>query len=172
MAGTDSEPRADTPRADAPRAPERAPLDLAQAATMVLDECRMVLPGIQGLFGFQLIAVFSPGFGEQLTHGEQELHLLATALTGVAIALIMTPAATHRQLDPCEVTLQFIRLSTRLLLLSMVPLGVALCLDFYLVARAISPGSSVLAWALALAAVFVGLWWVLPRWVRHRTARR
>jgi hypothetical protein len=31
----------------------------------------MVLPGIQALFGFQLIAVFSPGFEQKLTLAEQ-----------------------------------------------------------------------------------------------------
>jgi len=29
----------------------------------LLEECRMVLPGIQALFGFQLIAVFNQPFG-------------------------------------------------------------------------------------------------------------
>ncbi len=42
------------------------PLSLTQAAQVLLDECRMVLPGIQALFGFQLIAVFSPRFAEAL----------------------------------------------------------------------------------------------------------
>jgi hypothetical protein len=35
-------------------------LTLTDAAGRLLDECRMVLPGIQALFGFQLIAVFNP----------------------------------------------------------------------------------------------------------------
>lgn len=34
-------------------------LPLSQAAQHLLEECRMVLPGIQALFGFQLIAVFN-----------------------------------------------------------------------------------------------------------------
>jgi hypothetical protein len=44
---------------------ESEELPLSKAAEYVLDECRMVLPGIQALFGFQLIAVFSPGFREE-----------------------------------------------------------------------------------------------------------
>src|SRR3982751_3006850 len=80
---------------------ERQELELFQAAELLLEECRMVLPGIQSLFGFQLIAVFSDGFHQRLSGYEQDLHLGAIALIGVAIALIMTPAAVHRQLDPC-----------------------------------------------------------------------
>jgi hypothetical protein len=50
-----------------------------------------------------------------------------------------------------------------LLLLSMVPLAVALCIDFYLVARVIV-GSADVAWlAAGLLAVFIDLWFVLPR---------
>ncbi len=35
---------------------------LSQAITHILEECRMVLPGIEALFGFQLVAVFSQPF--------------------------------------------------------------------------------------------------------------
>ena len=38
------------------------PLPLATAVQYLLEECRIVLPGIQVLFGFQLIAVFSDRF--------------------------------------------------------------------------------------------------------------
>jgi hypothetical protein len=146
---------------------ERQELELFQAAELLLEECRMVLPGIQSLFGFQLIAVFSDGFHQRLSGFEQELHLGAIALIGVAIALIMTPAAVHRQLDPCVVTRRFIALCTRLLLWSMLPLAVGLCLDFYLVARLITGSVAVLWLSVMLLAVFVGLWAYLPRRLRR-----
>ena len=142
---------------------ERQRLEPFQAAEMLLEECRMVLPGIQGLFGFQLVAVFSAHFHERLSHAEQLLHLLAIALTCLAIALVMAPAATHRQTDPCEATVAFIRLSSRLLLWSMAPLALALCVDFYLVARVIT-GSEAIAWAAAaMIALFGWFWYFLPR---------
>jgi hypothetical protein len=37
-------------------------LQLAKAAGFFLEECRMVLSGIQALFGFQLITIFNSGF--------------------------------------------------------------------------------------------------------------
>ena len=43
---------------------------LDSAASHLLEECRMVLPGIQALFGFQLIAVFNDGFEHKLALGE------------------------------------------------------------------------------------------------------
>ena len=131
----------------------------------------MVLPGMQALFGFQLIVVFSERFGVELTHGEQRVHLLAIGLVALAIALIMTPAAYHRQTDPEQVTEGFIRISTRLLLASLWPLALAICLDFYLVGRVLV-GTGPMRWlASLLFAAFLLLWFVLPRIGRLRRAR-
>jgi hypothetical protein len=148
---------------------DREELPLAKAAENLLEECRMVLPGIQALFGFQLIVVFNPAFAEKLDAGEQHLHLLAIALVAVAIALVMTPAAYHRQTGPREVTARFISLSSRLLLWGMLPLAVSLSLDLYLVGRMIvAPLTAALLAGLAFA-VFVCLWFVMPRVGRNRS---
>ena len=60
-------------------------------AKNALDEARMVLPGIQALFGFQLIAIFNDGFDTKLSSSEQDLHLAAISLVAVAVVLIMAP---------------------------------------------------------------------------------
>src|SRR5258706_2425622 len=96
--------------------PERQELSLNDAATHVLEECRTVVPGMQALFGFQLIAVFTTGFSEQLTSTERMLHLAAIVLVTIAIALVMAPTSLHRQTEPMAVSLRFIRVSSRLLM--------------------------------------------------------
>ena len=58
-----------------------------KSADFLLNECRMVLPGIQALFGFHLIAVFNSNFQLLLTNLEQILHLFALALMAISIAL-------------------------------------------------------------------------------------
>src|SRR5436853_2149322 len=98
---------------------EKEKLPLSKAVEFVLDECRMVLPGIQALLGFQLIVVFSPGFDTKLDAPGQKLHLLAIALIACAVAIIMAPAAYHRQTGLREITASFLRIATRLLLISM-----------------------------------------------------
>ena len=50
---------------------QKEDLPLAKAAGFLLEECRMVLPGIQALFGFQLITVFNSGFFELLSPAER-----------------------------------------------------------------------------------------------------
>src|SRR5215211_1841498 len=91
---------------------KREQVSLDSAATHILEECRMVLPGIQALFGFQLIAVFNDSFEEKLSRVEQLLHLAAIVLVTVAIALVMAPAALHRRSQPREVSARFIDLSS------------------------------------------------------------
>jgi hypothetical protein len=123
----------------------------------------MVLPGIQALFGFQLIAVFNAPFWEKLSASEQRLHLLALGLLAVAIALVMTPAAYHRQVEPETVSRNFVLLSTRVLRWSLVPLAGAICLDLYLISRLIlhSQIAGLFVSSLVLV-VFIALWAVLP----------
>src|SRR6201982_4309680 len=74
---------------------ESPPASLEQETKTVIEEARMGLPGIQAVFGFQLIAVFNNGFNN-LRPPEQVLHLAALLLVAVAIALIMTPASFRR----------------------------------------------------------------------------
>src|SRR3954464_9268726 len=112
---------------------KREKISLDSAAAHLLEECRMVLPGIQALFGFQLIAVFNDGFSQKLPEGGQILHYAAIVLVAVAIALVMTPAAIHRRTSQREVSERFIWLSSGLVLASMVPLAIGLCLEGYLI---------------------------------------
>ena len=67
------------------RREERQELTLSEAAQTLLDECRMVLPGIQALFGFQLIAVFNDRFARELNRFDQCLHFAAISLVALAI---------------------------------------------------------------------------------------
>ena len=149
-----------------PRAlrPGEEEVALCDAVAFILDECRMVLPGIQTLFGFQLIAVFNSRFADDLSRLDQVLHFVAITLVVVAIALIMTPAACHRHLGVRHVSEAFIRLSTWLLLASMWPLAFGIAIDFYIIARLIfGPGPALVPMTLALLALFGFLWVFVPR---------
>src|SRR5689334_15144538 len=76
------------------------------------QEARMVLPGIQAIFGFQLIAVFNNRF-DSLSSGQQYLHFTAVVMIAVSVCLIMTPAAWHRHAEEKAMTEKFLRLSSR-----------------------------------------------------------
>jgi hypothetical protein len=143
-------------------------LTLAQATEHLLEESRMVLPGMQALFGFQLIAVFNSAFTDRLDLLHQRLHLASIALVVIAIALIMTPAAYHRRTMPRGVSADFVMMSSRLILASMVPLAVAICLDFYVVAWLIVERDLAALLAATLLVLFILLWFVFPKLIAHR----
>src|SRR2546425_1602536 len=139
-------------------------ISLDSAAAHVLEECRMVLPGIQALFGFQLIAVFNQGFGEKLSHGQQVLHLVAIVLTTLSMALVMTPAAPHRQAEPKEVSERFLWMASNMVLAGMFPLALAVGLDAFIVAGGgVQKDALAAGLAVALGVVVAVLLPLLPR---------
>ena len=154
----------------ASRAAEQVqPESIEKSIDHLLDECRMVLPGVQAIFGFQLIAVFNRPFFKLLDGRDQALHLVALVLVAVAIACLMGPAAYHRQATPDAISQSFLRYASRLLMFAMIPLAGAVTLYVYLVAGTIlrSPGRAV-ALAEAVCFVFVTIWFIIPQ----RAARR
>ncbi len=144
---------------EADRPAER--LTLKDSTAQLIDECRMVLPGIQALFGFQLIACFSERF-EELTRSQQMLHFLALGLVAIAIALVMTPAAIHRIQAPRETSEKFVKVSSVLLLLAMAPLAAAISTEFYLVGRLLFDADWRVGAAMGLFGFFIVLWVLLP----------
>src|SRR4051812_44067830 len=136
---------------------------LEKEASHTLEEMRMVLPGVQALFGFQLVAVYNQPFRQLLSPGEQRLHLLGLALTAIAVALTMAPAAYHRQAEPHQITRRFLTLASRMLSVGMFSLMLSLELDCYLIARIVLQQQLVsLLITLTLGFLYVGLWFVFP----------
>lgn len=144
---------------------------LEHEASHVLNEARMVLPGIQALFGFQLVAVFNQRFESALAPWQQLVHLAALLLVAIAVAVIMTPAAYHRQAERGRISDHFLRLASCLIALAMLPLAAGISMDVFVVAGVIT-GDQVLSAALGalLFCVFVGAWFAFPQW--SRTGKR
>jgi Family of unknown function (DUF6328) len=140
---------------------------LEEEATHATDEARMVLPGVQAILGFQLIAVFNQRF-QDLSEGRQVLHLAAFLSLALAMTLIMAPAAYHRQAERGCVTRRFVDFASLLLTLSLVPLTVGVVIDTYLLVWLIVgrelPGIAVASATLVVLVVF---WFVVPQLARQ-----
>jgi len=146
------------------RKQETKELPVDQATTLVLDESRMILPGIQALFGFQLMVVFSDAFSEKLSMPEQRLHLLSIALLLVTTMSIMAQPVFHRQTAVKHVEDEFVHIASRLMLLGMVPLVISVCLEFYLISRLILENVLIsIIFSLGIFALFLLFWIGLPR---------
>jgi hypothetical protein len=132
----------------------------------VIEEARMVIPGIQALFGFQTMAVFNSRF-EDLPGAAVAAYLVGLGLIALAIGLLMTPAAYHRIAERGRVSRQMIVLSSRLITAGLVPLMLGIALDIYVVCvAAIDDVRLGIAGAAVALCVFGWLWFVFP--IRRR----
>jgi hypothetical protein len=61
----------------------------------LLQEIRVLLPGVQVLFAFLLVVPFSIGF-KSVTGAERALYFVALAATSVSAVLLIAPGARHR----------------------------------------------------------------------------
>lgn len=77
----------------------------------VIEEARMILPGVQALFGFQTMAVFNNRF-EELASPSRFAYLAALGLLTLAMGLLMTPAAYNRLAERGKVSRYMINLSS------------------------------------------------------------
>lgn len=142
---------------------EREELKLSDAASTLVEECRMVLPGVQAIFGFQLMVVFQQKFGEEFDKPYQYLHLAALVLVAISAAVIMAPAAYHRIRGAREVSDRFIRISSRLLLIALAPLAIGLSLDVFLLGKLVLDNHALAAvLALVVFGVMVFMWYLFP----------
>jgi len=134
----------------------------------VLIEARVVLPGVQALLGFQFVVVLTDSF-ERLPPLSHYVHLACLGLMALAMILLMTPAAYHRQVEPGSVSGFYVRLASRLVAIAMLPLAVALCPEVYLLGGVI-PGDPTTSFVAAgiLLLIFAGLWYLFPWWVAAR----
>jgi hypothetical protein len=149
-------------------AEESKDVKLEEAVGFALDEARMILPGIQALFGFQLVAVFNERFADIFDKAGQLWHLAALVLVALACALAMTPAAIHRQTERGKVSSQLLQLSSLFIGAAMVPLMGAISIDVALVAFAVTESTKVaILLGASCAGVFALLWFGVPQVRKH-----
>jgi hypothetical protein len=139
-------------------------VSLKDAVQFALDEARMILPGVQALFGFQLIAAFNQRFDDVLEGPHRVVFLVALILIACACALVMAPAAYHRQVQRGQVSRHLLDLASRLLAMALFALMIAIACDVYLVAWVVTEsfGLSIGLAAICLA-IYVVLWHAVPR---------
>jgi len=142
---------------------------LTGEADNVLSEARMVLPGIQTLFGFQLIAVFNERFSH-LAETWQQVHLASLAIDAVAMALVIAPAAYHRLAERGRITHHFIDRASRFIAGGMLALAVSVVLDMALVTfMVVDHLGFAIAVSCVAAALFGALWFAWPLMRARRT---
>lgn len=130
----------------------------------ILEEARLVFPGTQTLFGFQLIVVFTEFFQTQLGQSEKLIHFTSIAFTVISFAIILTVTAYHRHIHYDLITKELVILANKLLKLGMIPLSLAIVTDFYIVCLLIFSNELLAILSTATCLMFlVVLWFILPK---------
>ena len=132
----------------------------------VLTECRVVLPGVQALLGFQFIAILAESF-DRLPSTSKYIHLLSIGLSALTMVLLMTPASYHRLVERGEETEHFHRFASKVLVAALVPLALGLSADVYVVVQKVTDSQLVsVVSALVILALFWELWFGLTLYRR------
>jgi uncharacterized protein DUF6328 len=143
------------------------PTPLSTRIEQMLTEARVILPGAQALFGFQLVCVLSQAF-DRLPDESKLIHALSAGCVALAVMLLMAPAAYHRIVWGGEDSEEFQRTGSLLMTAATVPLAFGLAGDAYVVIAKIaeSPWIGAVAAGLVLAAL-IGLWYAYPLYLRR-----
>jgi Family of unknown function (DUF6328) len=140
---------------------ERRARELAE----LLQELRVMLPGVQVLFAFLLTVPFSARFGD-VTSLQQAVFFGTLLCTALSAGLLLAPSAHHRLLWRQQAREHRLRVANRLAIAGMVLLVVAMVGVMFVITDILF-GS--VAAALATATVsgfFLYVWFLMP--IRYR----
>ena len=126
----------------------------------LLNELRVVLPGIQVLFAFLLVVPFSQGFADTTTT-QRKVYYASFVFTTIATALLIAPTSYHRIRWREQDKEHMLVVSNRFAILGTVFLALAMSCVVFFITDFLYSGITVIATAAA-ALLFSWLWFGLP----------
>jgi hypothetical protein len=127
----------------------------------LLQELRVILPGVQVLLAFLLTAPFQQRFG-QLPGAERNAFFAAIVFATLATVLLIAPSAHHRLRWRAGDKERLLRVGNQMAIWGTVFLGVAIVLALYVVTNILFASNLALLTAGAAAVVFAAVWYALP----------
>jgi len=149
-------------------AKERADRELIE----LLNELRVVLPGVTVLLAFLLAVPFAKGW-PRVTPFQRDVFVVAFLSTAVSVALLMAPSSYHRIRFRQGNKERMVRVGNRLAVAGIAASAVSLEAVVLLVIDFVLSRGAAIAAAAALFAVVAVLWYGLPLLAvaRDRSAR-
>jgi hypothetical protein len=127
----------------------------------LLQELRVILPGVQVLLAFLLTAPFQQRFG-QLPGAERNAFFAAIVCATLATVLLIAPSAHHRLRWRAGDKERLLRVGNQMAIWGTVFLGAAIVLALYVVTNVLFASNLAVATAGAAAVVFAAVWYALP----------
>src|ERR687898_2378268 len=131
----------------------------------LLQELRVVIPGVQVLLAFLLTAPFQQRFA-QLPGSMRNAFFASIACATLATAFLIAPSAHHRLRWRAGEKERLLRIGNQMALWGTVFLAAAIVLALYVVTNVLFTSDLALWTAAAAVLVFAVLWYVLPMVVR------
>ena len=148
-------------RSEAPQ--ERADRNFAE----LVQELRVLMVGVQILFGFLLTLAFGPGFAA-LDAFRHAVYLVTLLSAAAASTLLVGPVAMHRMLFQSGLKPTVVRGAHWMAVLALVALGVTLSAGLLLVLDITVGRVAAVAVTSGFVVATVMLWWVIPMWMHRR----
>ena len=127
----------------------------------LLEELRTIMPGVQVLFAFLLVAPFSRRFPELDRFGTVA-YTCTLVTASLAAVVFLTPAPYHRVRGHRDRD-ERVRDSVRFQLVGLGLLGLAIVQAVFVIVRFVLDPAVAASLATLVAAVVVALWYVLPQ---------
>lgn len=127
----------------------------------LLAEIRVVLPGVQVLFAFLLTVPFMSSF-HGVTAAQRIVYFVSFLATTAAMALLIVTPAYHRVRFQQRQKANIVSAGSRLALLALALLGVAVVGVVYLVTDVLYRWPVAVVVAAAISIMLAGLWYLFP----------
>lgn len=126
----------------------------------LLNELRVIMPGVQVLFGFLLTVPFQQGF-EKIDAFQRDVYFATLVLTAIAAAFLMAPSAFHRLTFRAGQKPYLLKLGTRQMIVGMVALALAMNGTLLLLTDILFHSLTVAITVACSATLFAWLWFGL-----------
>jgi hypothetical protein len=127
----------------------------------LLNELRVVLPGVQVLFAFLLIVPFSNGWN-RVTDTQRDVFFVAFLCAALASILLIAPSTYHRLRWRAHDKEQMLRTANRLAIVGTVFLALGMTATVFLITDVLFAAPAAAGATAALAGAFAWFWYGLP----------
>ena len=127
----------------------------------LLQELRVILPGVQVMFAFLLTVPFTQRFGD-ITSLQRTVYYATLLCTALATALLIAPSAQHRILWRRRAREQRLETANRLAIVGTVLLALATTGAVFVISDMLFGTFTAATFTALIAGTFAWLWYVLP----------
>jgi hypothetical protein len=142
------------------------PTSLETRIEQLLTEARVIIPGAQALFGFQILVMLTSGF-DRLPQSPKWVHLAALILVAANMILLIMPAALHRLTFGGNDSARFLRIGSGIGVTAPGFLAAGISAENYVVfQKVIGAEARSTFGAIATFFTITVCWYAVPLWMR------